>query len=130
MTPRKFAIIAVSAAAAAVGGCASDNQLSTASLNQSAQAQIDPTCVALANEISSLRSEGTVDRLEQAASGKSKNVQVKRAALAKQAELNKANAEFQAKCGPKIPQATTAQAPTPQTPATQTAAAAPPQPQN
>ncbi len=35
---------------------------------------------------------------------------MKRDALAKQAELNKANADFQAKCGPKIPAATTAQA--------------------
>ena len=40
--------------------------------------------------------------------GKSANVQVKRASLAKQAELNKANSDFQAKCGPPIPRAQTA----------------------
>lgn len=135
MTPRKFAIIAVSAAAA-LGGCASDNQLQTASVSgpTNTAAKVDPACVALANRIDDLRNEGTVGRLEQAASGKSKNVQVKRTALAKQAELNQANADFQAKCGPKIPRATTAQV-TPQTtttasPTTQTAAAAPPRPQN
>ena len=46
-------------------------------------------------------------------------MQVKRAALAKQAELNKLNTEFQAKCSSMKP--TTAQAPAAQ----QTASAAP-----
>jgi hypothetical protein len=63
----------------------------------------DSTCVTLATQIDGLRKEGTIDRLEKVAAGRGENVQVKRTAIAKQAELNKANADFLAKCGPKIP---------------------------
>lgn len=65
---------------------------------------MDPTCVALANQIDILRKEGNIEKLEQAATGKGASVKVKREALAKQAELNRVNADFQGRCGPKMPQ--------------------------
>ena len=70
----------------------------------------DPMCVSLANQISTLKGDGTIDRLEKAAAGKSAKVQVKREALQKQAELNKANADFQVRCGPTIPKQVATQA--------------------
>jgi hypothetical protein len=96
------------------GGCADNNNLlSTASVAPDktvVAAKVDPACVALSNQIDALRAEGSVERLEKAAAGKTSNVQVKRTSLAKQAELNKAYADFQTKCGPQIPKAQTAQA--------------------
>ena len=86
-------------------------------------AKADPACTALATQIETVRKEGAVERLEKAAAGKTATVQVKRESLAKQAELNKLNTEFQAKCSsvkPTTAQATGA-APAPQ----QTASAAP-----
>lgn len=95
-------------------GCANDGTLTTAAITpkpaESKVAAVDPACATLASQIDTLRKDGSVERLEKAAAGKGKSVEVKRDALAKQAELNKANAEFQAKCGPKLPAATTAQA--------------------
>jgi hypothetical protein len=114
MTARRFATISLLSLAAMAGGCADNNNLlSTASVAPDktvVAAKVDPACVALSNQIDTLRAEGSVDRLEKAAAGKTSNVQVKRASLAKQAELNKANADFQTKCGPQIPKAQTAQA--------------------
>jgi hypothetical protein len=105
------------AAALALGACAGDsmpNLFQTASVAPTAEqtaaatpqrtSRIDPACVTLAGQIDTLRKEGTIERLEKVATGKGDNVQVKRTALAKQTELNKANAEFQTKCGPRIPQ--------------------------
>lgn len=115
MTPR-FIITSISIACAAlVAGCANDGgtALSTASVAPEKVAlapRVDPACVTLASHIDTLHKEGTVDRLEKAAAGKTASVQVKRTALAKQAELNKANADYQAKCGPQLPAAQTAQA--------------------
>lgn len=106
-------------AAGALAGCANDgvlgtsSNLTTAAVTPVAQPKADPACVTLAAQIDALRKEGTIDRLQQAADGKSPSVQVKRAALAKQAELNKANAEFQAKCGTVPAPAQTAAAPAP-----------------
>lgn len=109
-TSLKASAIALSALLAA--GCSSDGTtLSTASVapNQVAAApKIDPACMTLASQIETLRAEGTPERLEKAAEGKSASVQIKRASLVKQAELNKANADFQMKCGPKLPKAQTA----------------------
>jgi len=86
-------------------GCSADGGLQTASINKPAeQAAVDPTCVALANQIDILRKEGNIEKLEQAATGKGASVKVKREALAKQAELNRVNADFQGRCGPKMPQ--------------------------
>lgn len=119
MTPRTFTKFATTSAlfaiAALAAGCAADGSgaLSTASVapeKVAAAPKVDPACVSLATQIDSLRTEGTVERLEKAAAGKTSSVQVKRASLAKQAELNKANADFQAKCGPQMPKAQTAQA--------------------
>lgn len=114
MSVRKIGPIAILALAALSGGCANDGSgLATASVAPDKVAlapKVDPVCASLASQIDTLRKEGTVDRLEKAAAGKTANVQVKRTSLAKQAELNKANADFQTKCGPQLPKAQTAQA--------------------
>ena len=110
----------------ALAGCSSDGSglFSTGSLNstaavvpapKAAEPKFSQACVSMANQIEGLRKEGTVDRLEKAAAGKSENVQVKRASLSKQADLNRANADFVAKCGPALPR-TAVVAPTPATP--------------
>ena len=132
MTSRITTSFAAAVLAGALGaGCANDGNLATAGISpekmaaQSA-AKIDPMCVSLASQIDTLRKEGAVERLEKAAAGKGSSVQVKRASLAKQAELNKANADFQTKCGPKIPAAQTAQT-APAAAAAATANAAPAQ---
>ena len=120
-------IIAPLAAAFALAACSSDgNMFETASIAPAksepvAVAPIDNQCVTLARNIQTLRDEGTTGRLEKVADGKSSTVVVKRAALQKQAELNKVNAEFLAKCGPQLP--ITAAAPAPSTPAAATAPA-------
>src|SRR5262245_55669557 len=87
-----------------LAGCAGDSpfgggdsDVSTASVVP-AQQKGDPACMALASRIDNLRREGVADRVEQAAAGKTATVTVKRDSLAKVAELNKANAEFQARC--------------------------------
>ena len=114
MSVRKIGPIAILALAALSGGCANDGSgLATASVAPDKVAlapKVDPVCASLASQIDTLRKEGTVERLERAAAGKTANVQVKRTSLAKQAELNKANADFQTKCGPQMPKAQTAQA--------------------
>lgn len=98
-----------------LGGCSGDmsnmfanNGMTTAAVDKPA---VDPTCVALNSKIDGLRKEGVSDRAAQAASsGKTSTVQVKRASLAQLAELDKANAEFQAKCSTLGPRAATAAA--------------------
>jgi hypothetical protein len=121
---------ALLSAAALVAGCASDGSLTTSSLTDDSAAKVaagpkvDPACVQLAAQIDSLRQEGSVGRLEKAADGKSASVQVRRTTLAKQAELNKANAEFQARCGTVKP-STAAAAPAPAAPAAATPPAKP-----
>jgi hypothetical protein len=121
MIARRFGTISILAFAAVAGGCADGNNLlTTASVAPEKVAgapKIDPACIALSNQIDTLRKDGAVERLEKASAGKSASVQVKRASLAKQAELNKANADFQTKCGPQIPQAQTAQVAPQATPA-------------
>lgn len=119
---RRLIVPAALFVATGLAGCASDGSglLSTASLGeQQAAAKPDPACTALSAQIETVRKEGAVERLEKAAAGKTATVQVKRDSLAKQAELNKLNTEFQAKCSTVKP--TTAQAAAPQ----QTASAAP-----
>lgn len=95
-------------------GCANSGlDLSTASVSTDKSAtalKTDPVCVSLANQISTLKGDGTIERLEKAAAGKSAKVQVKREALQKQAELNKANTDFQVRCGPAIPKQVATQA--------------------
>ncbi len=129
MTLRFNTSFAAAILAGALGaGCANDGNLSTAGISpekaaMQQAAKVDPACVSLASQIDTLRKEGAVDRLEKAAEGKGASVKVKRTSLAKQAELNKANADFQTKCGPKIPAAQTAQT-APAAPASTTANAA------
>lgn len=129
MTFRFKGILVVPAAIALIaGGCANDGTLTTAAINSASPtaaktaSSVDPACTTLASQIDSLRKEGAVEGLEKAAAGKGASVKVKREALAKQAELNRANAEFQTKCGPKIPSQQAAQA-APAAPAAATAAA-------
>mgnify|MGYP007011829850 FL=1 len=93
------------------------NPLTTQSIN-TAQAvpaanAVDPSCHALAQRIQALRQDGLTERLEKASVGKSSTVSVKRTSLGQAAELDKANAEFQAKCaapGVRVPQLAAQQA--------------------
>ena len=74
-------------------------------------AKTDPVCASLASEINTLKGDGTIDKLEKAADGKGAKVSVKRTALQKQAELNKAYGQFQTRCGPPVPNQVAAQQP-------------------
>ncbi len=60
---------------------------------------IDPACVTLVSKIDSLRKDGITDRVAKAGAGKSKTVPVYRTSLARMAELDRANAEYQRRCG-------------------------------
>lgn len=109
---KKFSATLMSAAfvAAGLGGCSSDGGLfggamTTQSIGTTPQGtavaagpRSDPACHALQQRIDTLRADGLTERLEKAAAGKSATVSVKRASLAQAAELDKANAEFQARC--------------------------------
>jgi hypothetical protein len=114
---RRLPALIVTLAAAAAGGCANDGGagglFTTGSLNQPevmAAKPIDPACTTLASQIDGLKKEGAVERLEKAADGKTATVNIQRASLSKQAQLNKANADFIAKCGPALPKSTVASA--------------------
>jgi hypothetical protein len=125
---RPALLLAALACAAVAGGCANDSPsfFTTGSLSEPAtvtKASLDPACATLASQIDGLRKEGTVDRLEKAADGKTSTVTVQRASLTKQAQLNKANADFIAKCGPNLPKSTVAAATVPAAAAATTAAA-------
>ena len=87
--------------------------------------QVDPACVALNSKIESLRHEGAADRVAKAASGKSATVNVKRTSLAKVAELDATNKEFQNRCSTIQPAPMQSAAMT-QAPAAPVAAAQPP----
>lgn len=118
-----------------VAGCAADGSeglFSTAALAPSAPPppaatapapRVDTACLQLAGQIDTIKKDGTIEKLEKVAAGKSTSVQVKRAALAKQAELNRANADYMAKCGPAAG-ARTAAAPATVTPVAPAAATA------
>ena len=100
------------------GGLFDGNMLTTQSISTSpngtavaAAPKVDPACYTLAQRIETLRKDGLTERLEKASAGKGSTVQVKRTSLAQAAELDKANAEFQAKCsafGPRPAQASAA----------------------
>lgn len=86
-----------------LAGCAGNNAgLTTASVNKPekriATPAPNPACLVLSNQIAQARSEGTAGRVHAAAAGKTKVVRIKRESLAKAAELDKLNQEFQAKC--------------------------------
>lgn len=86
------------------GGLFGSNPLTTQSIpattsnTVAATPKVDPACYSIAQRIETLRRDGLTERLEKAAAGKSTNVSVKRTSLQQAAELDKANAEFQAKC--------------------------------
>ncbi len=116
-------LVAVALGVTFLAGCSSDSglfgsSLTTQSIGTNANAtqvaatpKVDPACYSLSQKIETLRKEGITERLEKASVGKTSNVSVKRTSLAQAAELDKANAEFQAKCsafGPR-PAQTTAQ---------------------
>ena len=107
----------VLAAIGLLGGCAADTAgITTSAVDPktgpvTASAKVDPACVTLMSQIDGLRKDGVTERVEKAAKGKSATINVKRASLAKMTELDKANAEFQAKCSTLAPRAAAAQAP-------------------
>lgn len=106
--------------------------LSTASVNSDAAAvaqKTDPVCVSLAGQITTLKSDGSIEKLEKAAAGKGSKVEIKRATLQKQAELNRANTDYQMRCGQQTPrQVAMQQAPAAAPPLSVTADATPPPP--
>lgn len=83
-------------------GCAdgSTGMMTTSALGPGSEtvAKADPTCATLTARIDALRKEGVVASVEKASASKAKTVSVNRETLAKVAELDRANAEFQAKC--------------------------------
>ena len=97
------------ATAALLAGCATDQSLTTASVKKTPIVKSDAACVSLSSQIDAVQAEGTVARVEKVAEGKTRSAMVKRAALAKVAELNKLNAEYRARCSK--PGATIAKAP-------------------
>ena len=113
MTKAYTRLLPALALGALLAGCASDElggMFSTASIAPAAPAapaaaapaapRVDTACLQLSSQIDQLKKDGTIEKLEKIAAGKTTSVQVKRAAIAKQAELNKANADYIAKCGP------------------------------
>lgn len=99
----------------ALAGCASDqmfggnNNLTTASVPETPK--VDPACVSLSAQIDNLRREGITAKIEKAAQKKAK---LTPADAAKADQLNKANADFQARCSSIAPrQAAAAGAPAP-----------------
>lgn len=112
---RTAAVLSTLTLAACADG--STGLLSTASLGTTtpvaaAAPQPDAACVALTARIDALRRDGVVERVEKASAGKGKTVNVKRESLAKITELDKANAEFQAKCALPLTTASVRPAPT------------------
>jgi hypothetical protein len=122
MTARSAHAIALVLLSVAAGGCAPDGTLLTGSLNpsvvepaQQAAAKADPMCVTLASQIEALNKEGIAAKVSKAAAKKYK---LKQGDLAKVDELNKAHAEFQAKCS-KYPPAPVVAEQEPEKPVTQ-----------
>ncbi len=106
-------------AAALLAGCANNDGLglTTASLEPTrtaAKPSIDPACVTLAAKINEARAEGTPGRVADVANAENKPriVNIKRTSLAKVAELDAMNKDFQARCS-TVPTQTAAAAPTP-----------------
>lgn len=64
--------------------------------------RVDPACVTLSQQIDGLRQAGVATKVENAAAKKYK---LTAADIVKADQLNKANADFKAKCGPQLPAA-------------------------
>ncbi|MCP4779218.1 MAG: hypothetical protein GY877_00275 [Hyphomicrobium sp.] len=90
MTNHKF-LFAFLAIGVLVSGCAQDGTMTTGSLN----AAPDPVCVTLAAQIKTLQDQGVPEKVAKAAKKKHK---LNSSDQSKAAELNKANADLQAKC--------------------------------
>lgn len=125
MTISNAKIVLAVLAAMAVAGCAdgSTGMMTTSALGPDATAKADPACAGLTARIDALRKEGVVASVEKASASKSKTVSVNRETLAKVAELDRANAEFQTKCA--LPTTAAAAQPAPAKTATVAAAPAP-----
>ena len=105
----RFIMPAAIAGCALLAGCADQGALTTSSVEPSVSAsKADPACAPLAQQINALRSEGIADKVAKASVKKYK---MTTADLGKADQLNKANADFQAKCG-TVSAAQTAAAPT------------------
>jgi len=99
----RSAIVLAPLVALLAAGCAENGALTTGSINPSVvneqqakeAAANKAACATLAAQIEELNKGGVAEKVEKAAAKKYK---IKTADLAKANELNKANAEFQAKC--------------------------------
>jgi len=98
---------------ALLAGCSGDGSdgglFTTGALGDgsaTAEAKVDPACVALTSRIEGLRKEGIAEKIEKASAKKYKMTQ---ADLSKADQLTKANAEFQARCSLVSPKPVTAQ---------------------
>lgn len=113
---RSSSIILSASASLCLTACANDGGLSgsmltTSSIDAQKTAKapaVDPACVSLVSKIDSLRKDGITDRVAKAGEGKSKTVSVYRTSLSKMAELDRANQEYQRKCGNLKPATATA----------------------
>jgi len=113
--------VTVALALAGCSGGSGNGLLTTSSIEQQAAAAkptIDPVCASLSNQINATRQEGTPARVNAVSTGKTRMVTIKRASLAKVAELDRLNREFQAKCS-KLPVRQTAAIAQPAKPAQQ-----------
>lgn len=98
-----------------LAGCADGNIIGGGTMTTQAVPAapvVEPACTQLSAQIDTLRKDGIADKVEKAAAKKHK---MTAAELAKAAELNKANADFQAKCStvPKSAMQTAAATPAP-----------------
>lgn len=110
MTSRISLFIPAMAAALLLGACADGSNpfagnagVTTSSVTETPAA--DPVCVTLASQIDGLKRDGAADKVALAAA---KKYTMKAADLAKADQLNKANADFQARCSTLPKPATTA----------------------
>ena len=101
----------VALALAGCNGGSGENLITTSSINKpqaaAANSAINPVCTSLSAQINATRQEGTPARLHAVSTGKTRTVKIKRASLAKMAELDRLNTEFQEKCS-KVPMHQTA----------------------
>lgn len=120
---RLLPLLAVATLAA---GCSTlgDTMMTTASIPE--PPKVDPACITLTAQIDTLRKDGIAEKIEKAANKKYRMTPLD---LAKADQLNKANADFQARCStltPKPPVQQTAAVQPSQAPAQVQAPAAAP----
>lgn len=95
---RRWVLAPAALIAGMLGGCAADGSFGTetSSVTGTQPGQkADPACAALFTRVDELRKDGVQDKIEKAAGKKYK---MTTADLTKADQLNKANAEYQAKC--------------------------------